>query len=694
MSRQLITQKRLLTIFANKLDNVVSKIKEEKLELSSVENNTSTQELHEMKERLQEASRDTLSSAFDYVILLQARLRVVSSCTKTNAPTPVRSSPTDETSNQHQMLPIQPQLRALEYPPLPVPSFSGNIWEWDNFWELFNNNTHSHNIPELIKFNYLISALKGEARESIRKFQVTSDNYTKAVQFLCAKYSNKEILVNMLLEKLEACTLRSASIKGQRALLEQLQVIVTQLVEKGEQVDSLWIVKKTLSKFPESVRRKVISKKQSQQNASPLTMKCLPSFLEEILSTEEMISLFTTKNSRENELSRNSNREFKTTFRSNTTCMYCKGDHSSFSCNKYVSAQERSAYLREHQLCMICASTKHKTRDCKRRLCFNCNGAHHTSCCFKSKTDLKSRDSSIFKKPESSQLNSAKSTKPSVKTNKSKTPTTQSNLAINAIHGESADGKTIQRQQKFSHPLLPTGELSIVDKKTGRLRKIDVLLDTGAELSFIDESLANELQLPILEDVRINLHTFGAKEGEYKNCNKVKAEYVDEISPEDWKFINDLKLPNPALKGSKEIQPLILLGCDYLWPFISTEKPPITLPSGLHLIPTKLGYLVSGNTIPDAQVNQSYLDEMKKWDQYWSMNLSTYTIISSASPVTEEDQEQWDKYWTMDNAGIEEFGKSEKEEQEKEDQKVWDTFNKTIEHRADGYYVRLPWREQ
>ncbi|EPB69630.1 Pao retrotransposon peptidase [Ancylostoma ceylanicum] len=53
------------------------------------------------------------------------------------------------------------------------------------------------------------------------------------------------------------------------------------------------------------------------------------------------------------------------------------------ACTKYATPQERSRYLREHKLCFICASSRHSTSECKKRLCFNCQGPHHTSCCFK-----------------------------------------------------------------------------------------------------------------------------------------------------------------------------------------------------------------------------------------------------------------------------------------------------------------------
>ncbi|KAE9414619.1 hypothetical protein Angca_000893, partial [Angiostrongylus cantonensis] len=41
----------------------------------------------------------------------------------------------------------------LVLPAIAIPTFNGDIWGWDNFWELFNLNVHSQNLSQLQKFN-------------------------------------------------------------------------------------------------------------------------------------------------------------------------------------------------------------------------------------------------------------------------------------------------------------------------------------------------------------------------------------------------------------------------------------------------------------------------------------------------------------------------------------------------------------
>ncbi|XGW34078.1 hypothetical protein V3C99_018110, partial [Haemonchus contortus] len=295
--------------------------------------------------------------AFDHLTLLRARLQALSSMTTAHSD---RSLPVGTVQGSAQTSPAamtHVQTRQLELPPLPIPVFAGNIWEWDNFWEIFNNNIHSRDIPEMVKYNYLLDALRGEARECIMKFRVTKENYAKAVMCLRNKYSDGERLVNQLVERLEACALHTSSIKDQRSLLEQLQAITAQLEDKGEDINSSWLIKKVLAKFPDSTKRKVITKRQGL-SGTPFTMTNLFKFIDEILSAEEMFQLY-TDSSPQTAKGRNFYAKRRPYQPMTATCMYCKKGHSAMHCTTYTTPQDRSAHLRRNKLCLICASPSH-----------------------------------------------------------------------------------------------------------------------------------------------------------------------------------------------------------------------------------------------------------------------------------------------------------------------------------------------
>ncbi|KAK6726386.1 hypothetical protein RB195_004603 [Necator americanus] len=191
--------------------------------------------------------------------------------------------------------------------------------------------------------------------------------------------------------------------------------------------------------------------------------------------------------------------------------MYCKNNHPSYSCTQYSTPQDRSAYLHKEQLCMICASPKHRTTECKGRPCFNCKGLHHTSCCFKNNTESRpsqykgNNPTNIARLQEKvkERINkgSSKMVRSNVIATSDNTTSETSILQLQTILSTSTNSKEEKR------PYLPTGEVTIMDPETKSLSKVDVLLDTGAEISFVDSTLAAKLHLPVIEERRINLHT-------------------------------------------------------------------------------------------------------------------------------------------------------------------------------------------
>ncbi|VDL68728.1 unnamed protein product [Nippostrongylus brasiliensis] len=177
----------------------------------------------------------------------------------------------------------------VELPRLPIPEFSGNSWQWDNFWELFNATVHSLPLSNLQKFNYLLKALKGEARETAERYQVTSSNYPLLLEYLQKKYGNVTAIVTSLHEKLEAWTAKSDSLRDQCKLFDQISSLTKQLQSKGENLDSPWLLSKILSKFEVNIQRKVLEKKVSLPTEEVWDLSRLMETLELVLRQEEEI---------------------------------------------------------------------------------------------------------------------------------------------------------------------------------------------------------------------------------------------------------------------------------------------------------------------------------------------------------------------------------------------------------------------
>ncbi|VDP20869.1 unnamed protein product [Heligmosomoides polygyrus] len=294
---------------------------------------------------------DCLATTIDYVMNLQARIRSIRSC--------------EAHTRQHGFIPSQQEhgsRRAVGLPTLP-------------------------DIPELFKFNYLLDALQSEAEGSVKKFQITKENYYKAISLLQNRYGAGEEILQKLINRLEYCNLRSDSIKDQLSLFEQLQVTIQQLAHK------------------EAVQRKVLLKKRSllMENHS-FGMEDLLTLLEDVISGEEM---------------------------------------------KKEVAEDKSVGDKGMAI-------NNEPGDC-------------------------------------------------------------------AVLGVQPSGEV----QVCSTTFLPIGELKVVNPATSNLCRVKVLIDTGAEISFIDGKLADELQLPVVEERNLRYYTFGSEQIHVKKSRKVQLPVWD-----------------------------------------------------------------------------------------------------------------------------------------------------------------------
>ncbi|KAK6762406.1 hypothetical protein RB195_023212 [Necator americanus] len=176
---------------------------------------------------------------------------------------------------------------------------SGKIWEFSNFWTLFDANVHQQPLTRLQKFNYLVNALRGEARELIRRYPIIDSNYDQAVDLLHSKYGNESALIGNLQLRLETAKAESGRIKAQRRLLETITPIVTQLQEQRVNLDGSYFSQKTLAKFSTTLQRQALQEYVSQNTQeSDWKMSRTLSILDNLISTEEKINEMVNRNDR------------------------------------------------------------------------------------------------------------------------------------------------------------------------------------------------------------------------------------------------------------------------------------------------------------------------------------------------------------------------------------------------------------
>ncbi|KAK5964383.1 hypothetical protein GCK32_010050 [Trichostrongylus colubriformis] len=295
-----------------------------------------------------------------------------------------------------------PDLPQLKLAPIPIPKFSGRVWEWDTFWTAFEHSVDSREMDDIYKMNYLLDALHGEAKDTIKQYEVSGRTYPLVVARLKEKYGNSRILIDQLIRRLQQARAHSNRLEHQEKLWEELSSIVAQLQLKGENVDNSFLQNQLLGKFAEGVQRHVLRMKENQTTDVTWNTNTLLDCARNYISTELQI-VNQMGNKHDQQLDRNSIAVKKNTFtgkRINSAlerlnpCFYCgKVDHNPKDCREVATREQRLTFMRKKNLCLNCGAKDHWAVQCKGGSCRMCRQrGHHTSLC----EQLPSRKTTVF----------------------------------------------------------------------------------------------------------------------------------------------------------------------------------------------------------------------------------------------------------------------------------------------------------
>lgn len=594
----------------------------------------------------------------------------------------------------------------MKLAPVPIPKFKGDIWEWETFWRSFDHSVHSRNMDDLYKLNYLLDALQGEARESVKQFQVSDSTYALVVAHLKEKYGDAQALVDRLLSRLQSTRAKSDRLEDQGTLCEQLYSIVSQLDLKGEHIDNTFLQKQLLAKFAVEIQRHVLRQKPKYE-AEGLwnTMKLLQTAKDYVAAEVKIVSQTEHRSTNDSWKQGRAGVPDKKDFTRTPSryqplpCFYCKkSGHQPRNCTEVPSLEQRLHLIRTQKLCQNCGAKDHMASKCPRGSCRVCGiTGHHTSIC---KKLFAAREPPPA--PQSAGTPRKTPKKPSSRP--TSTSTTMNIVATDQGPNEDDKSDIVLHIGNAKDILILAGQAHVLNPTTHALEQVHIMLDTGADRSFITNELAERLQLKDLDSRRLTITTFGSRTPMVKICGITELQIWDangaphlftvtkidtvaeslqrkRLCIEDKRFIceNDLQLS--ISPGAKDIRPQILLGCADLFSLLSnglaTEH---VLPSGLRLIPSKLGYLVagrSGNPSKEEGIDQ----------------ITTVNTANVADSDEDEDLQSWEDFCTFESSGIEEFEGPNAEERRQTDAAVWSEFQQTVERKEDGYYVRFPWKK-
>ena len=172
---------------------------------------------------------------------------------------------------------LEPPSLKINLPKLQLPTFDGNICHWQEFWDTFKSSIHEQtNLPDVYKFSYLKSLLRGSALSAITRISMTSENYPLVIRHLMERFGRKEVIIESLYSKLQNLHRTGSKFGDIQCSCDDIEKILRQLEAQGEPVnEQRTLIQQIISNFP----MEVIKLEESKEPFRPWTM---PSFREAI----------------------------------------------------------------------------------------------------------------------------------------------------------------------------------------------------------------------------------------------------------------------------------------------------------------------------------------------------------------------------------------------------------------------------
>jgi hypothetical protein len=143
-------------------------------------------------------------------------------------------------------------------PKLTLPIFTGNILEWQTFWDSFESSVHNNvSLSDVQKFTYLRSLLHDDAARVIQGFPLTHSNYTQAVALLRERFGQEHKIINAYMQCLLDLPRPYSDINSLRNFQEKMESYIRGLQSLGQGQDSYGnlLVPVVLEKLPAEIKR-------------------------------------------------------------------------------------------------------------------------------------------------------------------------------------------------------------------------------------------------------------------------------------------------------------------------------------------------------------------------------------------------------------------------------------------------------
>ena len=572
-------------------------------------------------------------------------------------------------------------------PKLTLPLFNGAILEWQTFWDSFETTIHSNaDLSDIQKFSYLKSLLEGEAARCIHGFALTNANYIQAIDVLQNRFGKKTKVTQTYMNALLRLPKPTNTVNSLREYYDSLETYIRGLESLGHTQDTYGslLVPAILNNLPSDMRKTLARENISEDWAlgdlrtklrNEIAILEVGNSTHSVCTPEMTASFLTESSSRQNKLSRDQSYRKKTDSKksqpyekysdsrkrnANFVCVFCEEQHSPNECRNVIDHKNRDEIVKRKRLCFNCLG-RHLVSNCtSRNRCRACHKKHHTSIC--------PTDSETASAPgvNSSTLNTnAVPFEPSNET-RVNSRSTASDSAFSTI----SQSASLHSQSQQRHSVLLKTAVSKV-KFEENCVDANILMDEGAQRSFITRSLADQLQLKTDETDTIHLTAFGDPAHSVKHLDVATIDLIadngdlipirvlvvpfiakpiniqSQRSAASLSYLHGLKLAHPV-NADETFEISLLIGADYYWQIVGDE---VVRGDGPTAVSSRIGYFLSGPLSQSSgnsfssnimEVIASHVADTTDLSQFWeieSMGISSKESDSNANEYLEHYQD-------------------------------------------------------
>ncbi|UYV77314.1 hypothetical protein LAZ67_15000474 [Cordylochernes scorpioides] len=579
--------------------------------------------------------------------------------------------------------------RQIKLPKFELKKYTGELEEWLSWWSHFEKIHLDESLSDVDKFEYLIQSMVvgSKAHRLVTSFPLTQKNYNKVIGDLKDRFGDRDMLTELYVRKLLKLVIDSA--RSEKRTLAQLY---DDLVAHLHSLGSLGVDTKSgggaflyplvesslpleLIKIWQRSRTPYIEAGIENSGAKAFDkLEGLIEFLKQEVKNAERISFVAEgfepslplkQGKRENNPPKIHTASALFVGKTNLPCLFCdKDNHLSQNCFKAAKMLEsdRLKRVQDAKVCFKCLRKNHLKKDCRSFVrCKRCQGPHFEIMCrgtSHSQEDLNWRSD-----------------------NRSHNSLAEQN------EGNNEPVTAMANQVCTNNISLMT--LIVKLKGPKRSKMVRVLLDSGSQKSYIRRSLAKELDLPKVGEVKLNKFLFGGQTTGEKahsifyfqldNVDEGKAFKMEaleetiicgnispvETGPRQWeldkKGITLTKVDN----NNPEID--ILIGGDYYGQLLTGKIE--QLAGGLTAIQTVLGWTLIGNTSSEKPETSAQM---------------VITLLTTQQRVA--------SLWELETIGIRD--PTEVISVKEKNVLMQEKFREKICRGHDGrYLVSLPWKE-